>query len=397
MTQRTGAAIDVHHVMAEAQLFHRDHRDHSEGFVDFPEIHIVLGPARLLQNLAHGRNRRGGEIGRLVGVSGGGDDLRQRLEAAAFRFALTHHHQRSCAIGNGGGVRRGHGAILAKGRFQARDLFRARLAGQLVGLDHRLALAVLDGDRGDLALEIALFGGADGAGEGFQRIGVLVLTGELVLTGDHVGEHAHGVAFIGVLETILGHVILDHVMAILEAGAVVRQQVRRVSHGFHAARHDHRGVARGDGGAAHDGGLHAGAAHLVQRGRLDRFGQTALDGRLARRGLALASAEHIAHVDEVHIVACDAGFGERGLDRFGAQLIGGQARQFTHQAAHRGASHTNDDNRIFGTHGPSPIIIAAGSAAGHWAGEKGLVSHRVKSARIRSSPAQDASGPARPR
>ena len=47
----------------------------------------------------------------------------------------------------------------------------------------------------------------------------------------------------------------------------------------------------------HDRGLHARAAHLVDRGRLDMGAEAGLDRRLPRRGLAEAGGEDAAHVD----------------------------------------------------------------------------------------------------
>ena len=144
-------------------------------------------------------------------------------------------------------------------------------------------------------------------------------------------------------------------MAVFEAGPVGRQHVRRIAHRFHAAGDDDIGITGHDGGTAHDRGLHAGTAHLVECGGFNRFGKAGLDARLARRGLALASHQHIAHQHLIDIFAGHTGFFHRGLDRNGTEFIGRQRRQLAEQATHRGARHTDNNDRIINcTHLKSP-------------------------------------------
>ena len=71
VTHRTCAAMNVHNIMRETKLFHRDHRNDRKGFVDFPEIDIVFGPASLLERLLHRRHRGGREVFRLMRVARG--------------------------------------------------------------------------------------------------------------------------------------------------------------------------------------------------------------------------------------------------------------------------------------------------------------------------------------
>jgi len=39
--------MDVEHVMRQAEIVHRDHRDGSEGFVDLEQVNILDRPAGL--------------------------------------------------------------------------------------------------------------------------------------------------------------------------------------------------------------------------------------------------------------------------------------------------------------------------------------------------------------
>ena len=51
MAQRTGTAMDIDLAVIKFQITDGGHRHHGKGFVDFPKIDIVLGPARLGQHL----------------------------------------------------------------------------------------------------------------------------------------------------------------------------------------------------------------------------------------------------------------------------------------------------------------------------------------------------------
>jgi hypothetical protein len=70
---------------------------------------------------------------------------------------------------------------------------------------------------------------------------------------------------------------------------------------------------------------HAAAAHLGERDRAGAVGQAGLAHRLARGRLALAGHQAVAEQDFVDGVAGHAGALDRGLDRGGAELPGGEA------------------------------------------------------------------------
>src|SRR5690606_38565005 len=76
------------------------------------------------------------------------------------------------------------------------------------------------------------------------------------------------------------------------------------------------------------------------------LGQTGPQGRLARRGLALTSLQHVTHDHFVDLVGLDARALHGRLDGDRAQFVSGQIGQTTHHAAHRGAGDRDDDNGI---------------------------------------------------
>ena len=70
MAQRAGAAMDVDLGMRQVVFFHRRHRDHRKGFVDFIQIDIRAGPAGLVVELLDRTHRCGGEPLWFLRVSG---------------------------------------------------------------------------------------------------------------------------------------------------------------------------------------------------------------------------------------------------------------------------------------------------------------------------------------
>jgi len=145
-------------------------------------------------------------------------------------------------------------------------------------------------------------------------------------------------------------VVEDLLVAVAVAAARLRQHVRRVGHGFHAAGHHHGGVARDQLVVGHHRGLHARAAHLVHRGGGRGIVEPRLERRLARGGLALPGWEHAAHDEVVDFLRADACLLEGGLDGHGAELVGGERVELALHGADGGAlapTMTMDSGMMF--------------------------------------------------
>src|SRR3546814_8401722 len=100
--------------------------------------------------------------------------------------------------------------------------------------------------------------------------------------------------------------IVGGVVADAGAGAVLLHEIGGVGHRLHAARDDDVGAAGGEAVGGHHRRLHAGAAHLVDRHRLGRFGEAGAERGLAGGGLAETGGEDTAHVAAVDIVGGNA-------------------------------------------------------------------------------------------
>jgi hypothetical protein len=95
------------------------------------------------------------------------------------------------------------------------------------------------------------------------------------------------------------------------------------AHVFLAAGHHDLAVAPGDGLRGQHHGLQARAAHGIDGQGGNLFGQAGLQRGLARRVLAGARGQHLAHDDLAHLGRVDLGAGQGFLDDDGAQLGAG--------------------------------------------------------------------------
>src|SRR6056297_3385985 len=115
VAESAGAAVHVHPLAREGHLLHERHRHDGESFVDLPEIDIVDGPAQPVEELLRGGNRGGREPARRLGVRGVAEDPGARRDAVRLASRGRGEHQRRGAVGDRGGVRRCHRAVLAEG------------------------------------------------------------------------------------------------------------------------------------------------------------------------------------------------------------------------------------------------------------------------------------------
>ncbi len=215
--------------------------------------------------------------------------------------------------------------------------------GMLVDLDRHCLLALLDGHADDLVAEPP--GGDRGLGLLLRRRreGVLVLAADLVLVGDVLGGGAHVAVLERAPEAVADHLVDE--LAVTEPVAVagVLDQVRRARHVLHAAREDHLAVAEPDRLGGERDRLQPRAAHLVDGHRRRALGQARAEGCLARRVLAEARRQHVAHQ---HLVdAVDAGAAQRLLRRDRAELRRRDVDECTAHGADGGA-HSADDDRV---------------------------------------------------
>ena len=240
-------------------------------------------------------------------MGGMGDNARNGRRTLGSGDALAGQHHRGSAIGNRRAGRGGDRSVLGEGGLERRDLVGLALAGGFVGIDDGVAAAALDRDGGDLVGEGPVGDGALRAAQRFDRVIVLCFAGQLILVRRVLRECAHGAAcVIGVLEAVEEHMVIGGVMADACARAVLFEQIGGVGHALHAARDDDIDAARHQRFGAHDDGLHARPAHLVDRGCLHRGRQARLYRCLPGGSLAEACGEDAAHVDALDGPAVDA-------------------------------------------------------------------------------------------
>lgn len=92
--------------------------------------------------------------------------------------------------------------------------------------------------------------------------------------------------FVRVGQTVLEDAVDESLIAVLGAGAKVREVVGGVGHGLGAASNNHVRSSEHDVLSSEDDGLETGGADLVHRGGDGAVGEASANGTLAGRGLA---------------------------------------------------------------------------------------------------------------
>ena len=176
-----------------------------------------------------------------------------------------------------------------------------------------------------------------------DRERVLLLARDLILLGDVLGGVAHVVAVERVPQAVLDHGVDELEIAHLLAGAQVGG-VRRLAHALLAAGDHDPAVALPDRLKAERHRAQARAAQLVDApGRhLDR--DAGVDRGLARRVLALAGGQDLAHHHLGHLGRLDPAALERGADRDLAEIVRRHARERAVEAADRRPRGTGNDD-----------------------------------------------------
>ena len=218
---------------------------------------------------------------------------------------------------------------------------------------------------------------AVGAFERGEGVGVLRLAGELIAFRAIFGERPHQAALVvGVLEAVQEHVIDSAAVAHAVAGAGAIEQIGRIAHALHAAGDDDISGAGAQEVMGDHRGLHARAAHLVDRGRASRERQSGADSRLARRGLALARRQYAAHQDFVDACRRDPRPLDGGRDRACAERRGGNVLEVAEKAAHRRARRADDDDGVLAHASSLRKRCRAACAASRGARASMLLSYR---------------------
>ena len=338
------AAVDIHHVRADAQVAHGLQGHDRERLVDLDQIQVGHGPARLGQGLLDGVGRLG--VQRVVGAGHVPvrPDLGDDVQPGPFgKFRGRHHDGGRTVRDLRGGPGRDR-AVLAEGRPEpGQRLGRGARADALV-LGHGELLAfVPDRDAGDLGGEQAVLGRRRRALVGPGGELVLLLAGDAELAPAPLGGLAHGQVVEGVGQPVERHRVLDRDRPVLVAGPGVQQQVRRPGHGLHPARHHHVVLAQPDQLRRECDGVQAGQAHFVHRQRWNGHADARRDRGLPGGDLPGARLQHLAHDHVLHLVRGYLRAVEGGRDRDAAQVAGRLAGEGPEQAADRRPGAADDD------------------------------------------------------
>ncbi len=159
----------------------------------------------------------------------------------------------------------------------------------------RVALALWDLHRHHLIGEDAVLP---------RRRGLLVrLRGQLILLGPGelidivalLGQRAHRLIGEHIVQAVVGQVIHQRGVAVLEASTALGQQMRGLAHRFLAAGHHHLELPGADQLIGQRDGIDPGQAHLVDGQRRHIPADPGADGGLARGHLPGTGGQHLTH------------------------------------------------------------------------------------------------------
>ena len=215
------AAVDVDLGGVEAEELVVGDSDGGEGLVNLKEGNVVLGQASTLEGLGDGKGRGDGKVDGGAGGVGEGNDAGERLGTDPLRLVSAGEDNSTGAVVEGRGVGSSHSSVLVERRSEGGELFELDVLVLLVLGDDDLTLAVGKGDGGNLVGKRVGLPCLSGAAVRLDSVGVLGLTGDVLLLGRVLGAVAH-VDLVGdIVQTVLD----DRVESLHVAKGVASGQV----------------------------------------------------------------------------------------------------------------------------------------------------------------------------
>ena len=300
MPERHRAAQDVQTLLVDAEGARRRHRHDRERLVDLEDVDVARRPAGLVEQRAQGADRRGGEVGRRLGVRGMPDDARadRRAAAPASASISTSAAAPSLSVEALPAV---IVPVFSKAGRSVGSLSKSTLAGPSSTSTIVSALAARDLDRDDLAGGAAVGGRGLGASVGARarrrpdrRAAIAYST-------------AHPSAQLPMWRPSKASSSPSRRIESTSAPSPNRRPARAPGRAVGAWLMDSGrrprppGRRRRRSRAALDDRLEAAAAHLLTRDRGRAIQQARAERGLARRRLAGARGEHLAHVHGVDV------------------------------------------------------------------------------------------------
>lgn len=287
--------------------------NHREGLVELVKVNVLGLEASSLQSHGDSQSGGSGELDGFIGSLAPRHNLEQGLETELLDLGGRSKDDSGTSVVDGGGVGGGHATVLLEDGSGGLELVLVQVLVLLVLGDNNTGLASETGqlNGGNLVLELA--GGVSSLGLLVRANGklVLLLSRDGVGLSTDLGGNTHGLAIVGVKQTVSLDTVNERTVAVL-VGDTGLHVVGHVGHGLGTAGNNNVGRAGHDGLGTLDDGLHAGGAYLVDGGGDNGVGQTGLESDLSSGGLANAGREHVTEDDLVNLLGLEVGLGESG-------------------------------------------------------------------------------------
>ncbi len=150
--------------------------------------------------------------------------------------------------------------------------------------------------------------------------GIHIGTGQPGAIGAQLGIMPHQLTFVGILQSVEEHVIEHALVPHPKTAARLVEQIGGAAHALHPAGDHHVRIAEPQPIGRQHHRLHAGTAHLVDRGAGDAVRQACLQYRLAGGCLANPGTQHVAQIGFIDLLPLEPSFCHGRGNGTGAQL-----------------------------------------------------------------------------
>ncbi len=172
---------------------------------------------------------------------------------------------------------------------------------------------------------------------------------------------AHQLTFVGILQPVQEHVIEHALVPHPKTAARLVEQIRGAAHALHPAGDHHVCVTESQPIGRQHHRLHAGTAHLVDRGAGDAVRQARLQYRLTGGRLADPGTQHVAKISLIDLLPLEPGLchgcGDGTSTQFGCALVGQGPLKGPH-----GGTFGRNNHDIHQLHSPCYIELTYAAA-----------------------------------
>ncbi|KAH3661898.1 hypothetical protein OGAPHI_006077 [Ogataea philodendri] len=329
MANGNSSSVDVDFSQVEIQKLGVGKTNNRERLVEFEVVNVLQLQSGVLDGLRNSQRWGSGEVDWGVCSVSPTNDLGNWLQSQLCNLSGTDKNNSSTSVVDRRGIWSSDGSVLLEHGSGTSQLGLVQLGGLLVDLNNGVWLAsgTLDGDWGDLGLKLAVSMGLLGLLVRLDGKVVLLLSGNVVVSGTLFSCHTHGFSVTATRS---------------------RNVVRGVGHRLSTSSNNNIAGAGKNVLGSKNNGLHSRGTNLVDGGGRSVLPEPSLQSNLSGRSLANIGLQNVTKEDLLHVGGFDLrNLGQRSLHCVGSQVNIRLGRQGTLERANRRTGSGNDINVFF--------------------------------------------------